>query len=523
MFEEFHKTRLFDMAAGLGADLAAVVDIINARSLTIIQRAEENFRRVIDGNTPTVYVIDLQTQVIDPIKKAYTITDPTFTTEMTKALGNVGFTLSTAEFQESIQKSYNKVQNSLVEFKKPDSGATHLDYRNVFLELGKELKQVFTSTTSKQNIIRITDPEAMGQEGKLVFIGKSFTLVRTNVNKAINDVLRRYSKSGGSYGEIMAAGHTSVRLGIDPAGDSVYGINTPASQKALFLLEAYGHENNIATRVNQADFQNQFVKKVSLFVNNTLNFNENFTPTAQTLLEFNFTFIVPMDTVLNSTSGAFEDAAIKQLVGGTVLPGLANAMKSRLAYIAKNFARFKASPTLLEYIASLIANTLQDKVTNNIIKSETEKSATKLSLLIPDSKAILNSASKPLGSKQQKLASSSIRTQGGQFYSLASLQQLINSLLVKTIKENMGTGNRRDVLNLRSGRFAESAEVKRMTQSREGTITAFYSYMRNPYGTFSEGGRQEYPRSRDPKLLISKSIREIAELQVKNRLRAVLV
>jgi hypothetical protein len=54
-------------------------------------------------------------------------------------------------------------------------------------------------------------------------------------------------------------------------------------------------------------------------------------------------------------------------------------------------------------------------------------------------------------------------------------------------------------------------------------ITAFYNYMRNPYGTFSQGGRQEYPRSRDPKLLIAKSIREIAQEKVANRLRAVLV
>jgi len=54
-------------------------------------------------------------------------------------------------------------------------------------------------------------------------------------------------------------------------------------------------------------------------------------------------------------------------------------------------------------------------------------------------------------------------------------------------------------------------------------ITAFYSYMKNPYATFSAGGRQELPKSRDPKLLISKSIREIVGQQVANRLRAVVV
>jgi hypothetical protein len=106
---------------------------------------------------------------------------------------------------------------------------------------------------------------------------------------------------------------------------------------------------------------------------------------------------------------------------------------------------------------------------------------------------------------------------------LASLMTLINSDLHDQIKRNMGTGNRRDVLNYQTGRFASSAKVERLSESRQGMITAFYSYMKNPYATFSQGGRQQNPRSRDPKLLISKSIRELAGAQVANRMRAVNV
>jgi hypothetical protein len=97
----------------------------------------------------------------------------------------------------------------------------------------------------------------------------------------------------------------------------------------------------------------------------------------------------------------------------------------------------------------------------------------------------------------------------------------LNGSLVEQIKKNMGRGERRDILNLRSGRFAESVKVERLSESREGMITAFYTYMKNPYATFSAGGRQDLPRSRDPKLLISKSIRELLQQQVANRLRAV--
>lgn len=116
-----------------------------------------------------------------------------------------------------------------------------------------------------------------------------------------------------------------------------------------------------------------------------------------------------------------------------------------------------------------------------------------------------------------------LRTTRGQFTSLASLQRLLDASLVQRVKDNMGTGSRRDILNLRSGRFAESVKVERLSQSREGMITAFYNYMKNPYATFSQGGRQELPRSRDPKLLIAKSIREIGATMVANRMRAVLV
>jgi hypothetical protein len=107
--------------------------------------------------------------------------------------------------------------------------------------------------------------------------------------------------------------------------------------------------------------------------------------------------------------------------------------------------------------------------------------------------------------------------------SLTFLQNLLNSNLVQTVKQNMGAGSRRDVLNLRSGRFAESVRVERLTQGRQGMITAYYDYMRNPYATFSQGGKQELPRSRDPKLLIAKSIRQIAAQAKITRLRAVLV
>lgn len=187
----------------------------------------------------------------------------------------------------------------------------------------------------------------------------------------------------------------------------------------------------------------------------------------------------------------------------------------------------KGSPSMLELIADELFDAIKTgktkkkvyrspkvKVGESKIRINKPKRKTKQ---INAAKALLNKV-KNTKSKPDKVVNKPETTAEA---SLASLQNILNGSLVEQIKKNMGRGERRDVLNLRSGRFAESVKVERLSESREGMITAFYTYMKNPYATFSQGGRQELPRSRDPKLLISKSIRELLQQQVANRLRAV--
>lgn len=117
----------------------------------------------------------------------------------------------------------------------------------------------------------------------------------------------------------------------------------------------------------------------------------------------------------------------------------------------------------------------------------------------------------------------SLRLSTGRFASLVGIQSLINEKLHDQMRLNMGTGTSRTLLNYRTGRLARSAEVTKITRSREGALSFFCTYMKRPYSTFSAGGAQQYPRSRDPKLLVSKSVRQLAEKLVKNRLRTVSV
>lgn len=192
----------------------------------------------------------------------------------------------------------------------------------------------------------------------------------------------------------------------------------------------------------------------------------------------------------------------------------------------------RTSDNIPQYLGKLYKDILESKGSGRQVKKTTpDISALKSQKLSTKVSSPLNAVKIPLANMKVKLAkikselnaSKSVKPQAASAVSLdlLSLQNLINQHLQSAISANMGDGNNKDVLNYRTGRLAGSAKVETMTESRAGMITAFYSYMKNPYATFSAGGRQQNPRSRDPKLLIAKSIREIAQQQVANRLRAV--
>jgi|SaaInlV_150m_DNA_2_1039686.scaffolds.fasta_scaffold16948_1 hypothetical protein len=130
------------------------------------------------------------------------------------------------------------------------------------------------------------------------------------------------------------------------------------------------------------------------------------------------------------------------------------------------------------------------------------------------SKAKVSYKNKKKGVKGRAGPIPRLRDRKGQFTSPTALQNIIQSQIAETVKENMGEGGS---LENRTGRFAESVTITNITQSRQGTLTAFYNYMKYPYQTFERGFKQGSTR-RDPRLLIHKSIREIAQKLVHRKL-----
>ena len=205
-----------------------------------------------------------------------------------------------------------------------------------------------------------------------------------------------------------------------------------------------------------------------------------------------------------------------------------------LNQLATALINTKGSPSLKASISKNIANIIK---TGNTLEAVTTKVTQKVSKTSKDKDVVeLNKTLKLVGkalkqahaqiSKQNKISGTKVvsATQPSatlqRMPSMTSLQAYINENLQSVISANMGGGTERSVLNYRTGRFAESAKVESLSQSRQGLITAFYTYMKNPYQTFEPGFKQGSPISRDPRLLISKSIRDIVATKVSNKLRA---
>lgn len=196
---------------------------------------------------------------------------------------------------------------------------------------------------------------------------------------------------------------------------------------------------------------------------------------------------------------------------------------------AQDLLNLKSSPSFIDMIGKNIAYTLKGKATDQTynvpqVNIGSQKIAKPdLSEISRISKAEQKKLEALVARLKRHSAENKATSLKNQPLNLSSLQSLINTHLQSVVAANMGDGFSKSVLNYRTGRFAASAKVDRITMGRDGMITAYYDYMRNPYGTFSDGGRQQFPRSRDPKSLIAKSIREIAATKVANKLRAVLV
>ena len=96
---------------------------------------------------------------------------------------------------------------------------------------------------------------------------------------------------------------------------------------------------------------------------------------------------------------------------------------------------------------------------------------------------------------------------------LARLRKYIQGRLPAEVRRNMGP----PALTNRTGRFSNSVQLLSL-QEAGNQIMAKYTYLLSPYETFENTGKRAWPLSYNPRPLIAKSIRNLAQGRIEQRL-----
>lgn len=404
--------------------------------------------------------------------------------------------------------------------------------------LGSLFRKQINSIFGKHALLKIQLPGIGGGTNRYVFFSKNFSDLSGKINpkvaialsKALTASLNvgmRFTVSDKvSVGSVVHFAHTTVKSG------GVSLLNSPAYAKLMYNTVNFPERNKQSPFSDSFRASNYFKQKTG-HLKVALSVDKNIETSTSTLMQLGLTFTTDHAATLNLLMATKESKFGSGSTGSSIKASqqLRTILdRRRVGNIVEQLLKGNplygtSSPSLISLIESNIVEVISTgKVKPKRYSTKKTKEVT-TTYLDASKKVVMPITSKIKESKSNKpvIGDPNIPGNDNNRFSLVSLQNLLNRHLQDVVSANMGDGNSRNVLNYRTGRFAASAKVERLTQSKEGMITAFYSAMRNPYYTFSEGGAQQYPRTRDPKTLISSSIKEIAATMMVARMRAVSI
>lgn len=397
----------------------------------------------------------------------------------------------------SIRTDLKKLFNKTVVLSPPKTNtyciALFPSFRTISDRFGKDFREAVKNTPHYSKLPEIDADGLYVNSVKAKF--DDFLEGKTNTNKEL--------LAGTSFGKLQNLGHIEVDLISSTSNEVKRGLVSPRLIQALLELPKDVRADRLAVKFS----------KETLQANTRVIVRKKFSST-KLVLEMLVESGIMIGSPESQETNLLKATKEKQFAIGKNLTAKILADKNILLNL-------ETSKSIKGYLAEDLTNIIKtgkskSYSSNAEIKSSTKTTTNKVTL-----------APKKLSESSKALPSFKSVTRSYKS-SLAELQLLLDSALKKAIEDNMQGENEYDLgsrrlLTNRTGRFAGSVKVDRLTQSRAGMVTAFYSYMRNPYATFSLGGRQQSPRSRDPKLLISKSIREVAQKLAYDNLRAVNV
>lgn len=271
-------------------------------------------------------------------------------------------------------------------------------------------------------------------------------------------------------------------------GSSVAEQQISEAQKKFMRRGASFNERNAETgsEITQQDLKEL---GLDLFINKTGTLEKD-------------TLVVGLGSRVLNAAKAGGERALKQYYIDTIREALIRLDSS------ENFADRPGSDSRNTIIEKKVKKRVKKKLNRNIkntIKDEPINLSKGSAKVTHKRKTKVKKAEVSLGSIK---VSSKGRSKKPAYSSFISLQTLINAKLPTQVKKNMIP----PALQNRSGRFAESARVTDIQQTKRGYPSIGFTYQRNPYQIFEQGsGKTPWANeNRDPRKIIDKSIREIA-------------
>lgn len=515
------------IAQNLGKELLSIVGSnLKTADTSLYERKSLNFRDIIDNNFPTMLVVDYAS--IKAELKQYQDIDTALKTYISESYSPTQKDYNVNKFSDTeIELLLKAIKYGISKFS--STSATKISYK----ELQKSLSNIVESDQTSNNtvvqvkqlfgkIYKLTDISTSTAE---VFIFPNFANLGSLLRGPLDIGLSIAEEEAGqavsnldSIGQVLAYGHTAAGY-VDPDGNAKLNFNSPKLLAVMFdVMTAANDKSPVAARaaLEAATFFVNDTRQTEVYIDIDKEFSEGF---VKTFVSIGGNLVKFENSLVNSRRGSVLEKREKRGVNKSVLERLAKEFTKADSLISKRLARYilnhKKSPNIIEYAKYSLLSTLKGEPVQKYKSKARQSSTTKDKVNkqaisgIVKGKAKLPSLPKPVTQPPKPPTN------------LLRLTNLINSQLQDVISANMGDGSSTNILNYRTGRFASTVKVETISMSRQGMITAFYSYMKNPYATFSAGGRQSSPATRDPKLLIARSIREIAQQMVANRLRAV--
>lgn len=245
-------------------------------------------------------------------------------------------------------------------------------------------------------------------------------------------------------------------------------------------------------------------------------------------------------TVFRVTSRAFNsekgkvEKYLKRIPFLTYLKGVAGTNRKLFADMGKTFqpgkpkslSKLKGSKSMSDEIANQMVKTLVGKKTKEYkakgtkkvkksLKKRTKSTSMQANLAVNAklTSRAFKEAARIVGASGTKKSNNKEKEMELDQREINKLVSRINKRLPAEVRRQMG----RPALINRTGRFSNSAKLLHLKATRGG-LTGKYSYLLRPYETFENTGERQWSPGYNPKPLIAKSVRSLAQQITKRKM-----